>query len=115
MMNESIMANYEAEVKRLQTELSSLEPGTEEYNTVQGELLKMMEVMNEMAKIKDARKGAKVDTAVKIGTFAAGLILTPLIATGCQRYLAGFIGKVEQMETFTSIPSKGMSSWFRWK
>lgn len=115
MIDPNIQAKYETEILRLQDELTSLEVGSEEYNAVQGELLKAMEVMNEMSKIDDARKGAKVDTRVKVATFVAGLILTPIITTGCQRYLAKFIGTVEQMETFTSTAGRAISSWFRWK
>ena len=115
MIDSSIQAKYEAEIHRLQDELSTLEPGTEAYNAVQTELMKAMEVMTEMVKVNDARKGAKVDTTVKVVTFAGGLVLAPVIETVCKRYLAGFIGKVEQMETFTSSAGRGISSWFRWK
>lgn len=115
MDNESIVAKYEVEIRRLQDELVGLTPGTEEYNAVQGELLKAMEVMNEMVKIEHARKGAKVDTTIRVVTFLGGLVLTPVITTVCQKHLAKFIGTVEQMETFTSTPGRSMSSWFRWK
>ena len=114
-MDTNIKAKYEAEVSRLQEELSKQMPGTEEYNAVQSELMKAMEVMNEMVKIDDARKGAKVDTTVKVMTFTVGLVATPIITTVCQKHLAKFIGTVEQMETFTSMPGRAMSSWFRWK
>lgn len=115
MDNKSIVAKHEVEVRRLQDELSLLTPGTEEYNAVQEELLKAMEAMNEMVKIDHARKGAKVDTAIRVVTFVGGLTLTPVITTLCQRNLAKFIGTVEQMETFTSTAGRSMSSWFRWK
>ena len=114
-MDGSIRNVYEAEIIRLQEDLMDLEVGTDAYNAVQEELLKALNVLNEMVKIEDARKGAKVDTAVKVGTFTAGLLLTPVITTFCQRYLAKFIGTVEQMETFTSTPGRSISSWFRWK
>lgn len=115
MDTNDIVAKYEVEVRRLQDVLNECEPGTEEYNAVQAELMKAMEVMNEMVKIEHARKGAKVDTAVRVVTFVGGLVLTPVITTLCQRNLAKFIGTVEQMETFTSTPGRSMSSWFRWK
>ena len=115
MITDAIEARYEVEVHRLQDTLKQLEPGTEQYEAVHVELLKAMEVMNETTKIEDARQGAKTDMVVKVTTFAAGLVLTPVITTLCQRSLAKFIGTVEQMETFTSTAGRSMSSWFRWK
>ena len=115
MITDAIEARYEVEVHRLQDTLKQLEPGTEQYEAVHAELLKAMEVMNETTKIEDARRGAKTDMVVKVTTFAAGLVLTPVITTLCQRSLAKFIGTVEQMETFTSTAGRSMSSWFRWK
>ena len=115
MGNDAIEARYEVEVHRLQDELKTLTPGTDEYKAVHEELLKALGVMNETIKIEDARRGAKTDMVVKIVTFGAGLVLTPVITTLCQRNLAKFIGTIEQMETFTSTPGRAMSSWFRWK
>ena len=115
MVTDAIEARYEVEVHRLQDELKSLTPGTDEYKAVHEELLKALEVMNETTKIDDSRRSAKTYTVVKVTTFAAGLVLTPVITTICQRSLAKFIGTVEQMETFTSTPGRSMSSWFRWK
>ena len=114
-MDGSIREVYEAEITRLQEDLMDKMPGTEEYDAVQEELLKAMEVLNEMAKVDDARKGAKVDTTIRVVTFVGGLVLAPVITTVCQKHLAKFIGTVEQMETFTSMPGRAMSSWFRWK
>ena len=115
MVTDAIEARYEVEVHRLQDELKSLTPGTDEYKAVHEELLKALEVMNETTKIEDSRRSAKTDTVVKVTTFAAGLVLTPVITTFCQRSLAKFIGTIEQMETFTSTAGRSMSSWFRWK
>ena len=115
MVTDAIEARYEVEVHRLQDELKSLTPGTDEYKAVHEELLKALEVMNETTKIEDSRRSAKTDTVVKVTTFAAGLVLTPLVTTFCQKHLAKFIGTIEQMETFTSTPGRAMSSWFRWK
>ena len=115
MVTDAIEARYEVEVHRLQDELKSLTPGTDEYKAVHEELLKALEVMNETTKIEDSRRSAKTDKVVKVTTFAAGLVLTPVITTFCQRSLAKFIGTVEQMETFTSTAGRSMSSWFRWK
>lgn len=115
MDTNGIAANYEAEVLRLQDRLKELDPGSDEYDAVQEELLKAMNVANEMAKINDARKGAKVDTAIRVATFVGGVVITPVVTTFCQKHLAKFIGTVEQMETFTSSAGRSMSSWFRWK
>ena len=112
---DAIVARYEVEIHRLQDALRKLEPGTEEYNAVHGELLKAVERMNDIVKTEDARKGAKTDTVVRVVTFVGGLVLTPVITTLCQRNLAKFIGTVEQMEIFTSTPGRSISSWFRWK
>lgn len=114
-MDTGIEAKYEVELRRLQDRLSQIDPGSDEYDAVQEELLKAMNVMNEMVKIEHARKGAKVDTGIRVATFVGGLVLTPVITTVCQKHLAKFIGTVEQMETFTSMPGRAMSSWFRWK
>lgn len=114
-MDTSIESRYEGEIIRLQDKLKTLEPGTEEYNAVLNELLKAIELMNELVKAEDARRDAKSDTVIRVVTFGAGLVLTPVITTVCQKYLAKFIGTVEQMETFTSTPARSMSSWFRWK
>lgn len=114
-MDDSIVARYEVEIHRLQDKLKQCEPGTEDYNAVQAELVKAIELMNELVKTEDARKGAKTDTTIRIATFAAGLVLTPVITTVCQKHLAKFIGEVEQMETFTSTPGRSIASWFRWK
>ena len=115
MVTDAIEARYEVEVHRLQDELKSLTPGTDEYKVVHEELLKALEVVNETTKIEDSRRSAKTDTVVKVTTFAAGLVLTPVITTFCHQSLANFIGTVEQMETFTSTAGRSMSSWFRWK
>ena len=112
---DAIEARYEVEVHRLQDTLKTLDPGTEQYEAVHQELLKALEVLNETTKIEDSRRGAKTDTVVKVATFAAGLVLTPVITTVCQKHLAKFIGTIEQMDTFTSTPGRSMSSWFRWK
>ena len=70
MVTDAIEARYEVEVHRLQDELKSLTPGTDEYKSVHEELLKALEVMNETTKIEDSRKSAKTDTVVKVTTFA---------------------------------------------
>lgn len=114
-MDNTIKGNYEVEVKRLQNRLAELEPGSEEYGIVQEELLKAMNVLNEMTRDDNARKGAKTDTVVRVVTFVGGLVGTPIITYCCQKKLAKFIGEVEQMETFTTMAGRSISSWFRWK
>ena len=115
MVTDAIEARYEVEVHRLQDELKSLTPGTDEYKAVHEELLKAMEVMNETTKIEDSRISAIIYFFFYFSMLSAGLVLTPVITTFCQRSLAKFIGTIEQMETFTSTAGRSMSSWFRWK
>lgn len=110
-----IEKRHNEELNRLYDKLSTLEPGTEEYTKVLTELMKAKDGENELKKIHDAKEEAKWDRAIKIGTFAAGLVLAPVVDTVCKRSLAKFIGTVEQMETFTSSPGRSISSWFRWK
>ena len=115
-MYDDIKVNHEVEIKRLQDELSALEPGTDQYNAVQAELLNAINVLNEMAKTVDSRKGAKTDTIIRAVTFVGGMVGTPIVTYFCQKKLARFIGEVEQMETFTSTPGRSIGSWFRgWK
>ena len=68
-----------------------------------------------MHKNDSDRKTAEKDQYIRIATFAAGLILAPILETVCKRELARFIGTVEQMEYFTSSAGKSISGWFRWK
>lgn len=110
-----IETRHNDELNRMYDKLSTLEPGTEEYETVLTEIMKAKDGETELKKIYDARDEAKKDRIFKIGTFAAGLVLAPIIDTICKRSLAKFIGTVEQMETFTSTPGRSMSSWFKWK
>ena len=110
-----IKQRHNEEMNRLYDKLATLEPGTEEYTKVLNELMKAMDGENEITKISDAKEDAKWDRVIKIGTFAAGLVIAPFVDTVCKRSLAKFIGTVEQMETFTSSPGRSISSWFRWK
>lgn len=110
-----IEKRHNEEMNRLYDKLATLEPGTDEYAKVLTELMKAMDGGSELNKINDAKEEAKWDRVFKIGTFAAGLVIAPVIDTVCKRSLAKFIGTVEQMETFTSSPGRSISSWFRWK
>lgn len=106
---------HDEELNRMYDMLSTCEPGTDEYERILGEIMKAKEGETELLKIEDARKAAKIDTKIRVGTFVAGLIFAPIIDTICKRSLAKFIGTVEQMETFTSTPGRSMSSWFKWR
>ena len=99
-----IKNRHEEELNRMYDKLETLEPGTEEHEKVLEEILKA-----------ETSKTEKKEVNLKLVSIVAGIALTPVMDTLCKRYLAGFIGKVEQMETFTSSPGRSISSWFRWK
>ena len=111
----TIEARHEKELNRMYDALESLEPGTEEYDKLMAEIMKARDGENELKKIESDRKSAKAENWIKIGTFVAGLIAAPLIDLGVKKSLTKYIGTIEQMDTFTSTPSRGMSSWFRFK
>lgn len=94
----------DAELTRMYDKLGTLEPGTDDHEKVLDQIQKV-----------EKDKTEKKEVNLKVVSLAAGLALTPVVDTLCKRYLAGFIGKVEQMEYFTSSPGKSISSWFRWK
>ena len=108
---DKIQKMHNEELNRMYDKLANLEPGSDEYEKMLAEIAKATNVRNESKKVGNEKK----DLMIKIGTVAAGVLLTPIIDTVCKRSLAGFIGKVEQMETFTSTPGRSMSSWFKWK
>lgn len=95
---------HEVELIRMYDKLATLEPGTEEHE----------KVLEEIHKAENC-KNSKKEVNVKIVTAAAAIAITPVVDTLCKRYLAGFIGKVEQMEFFNTSPGRSISSWFRWK
>lgn len=111
----NIETRHEKVMAKLYDKLETLEPGTDEYEKVLGEIMKAMEGKNEIARIEDARNDAKKDRVIKVGTFIAGLALTPAIDYFAKKGLAKFIGTIEQMECFTSTPGRSINSWFRWK
>lgn len=94
----------DVQVNRLYDNLENLTPGTEEYEKVQEEILKF-----------ESDRNDKKEINLKVASIVTGIALAPVVDTMCKRYLAGFIGKVEQMEIFTSTPGRSISSWFRWK
>lgn len=106
---------HEQVLNRLYDKLENLEPGTDEYDKVLGEITKVMDGQAELIRIEDARSDAKKERVIKVGTFIAGLALTPAIDYLAKKGLAKFIGTIEQMETFTSTPGRSIGSWFRWK
>ena len=111
----NIETRHEMVMTRLYDKLEGLEPGSEEYEKVFTELMKAMDGKNEFTRIEDARNDAKKDRVIRIGTFVAGLALTPAIDYFAKKGLAKFIGTIEQMECFTSTPGRSIGSWFRWK
>lgn len=111
----NVKSRHEKELFRLYDKAGELEPGTEQHAAVWSEIMKAREEENERNKTNSDREAAKRDMYIKIGTFTAGLILSPIIDTVCKRELARFIGTVEQMEYFTSSAGKSISGWFRWK
>lgn len=111
----AIESRHEKELIRMYDLLGTLEPGTEEHDKVLSEIMKAREGENELKKIESDRKSAKTESWIKVGTFVVGLIAAPLIDLGVKKSLTKYIGTIEQMDTFTSTPSRGMSSWFRFK
>lgn len=110
-----LKARHDAELNRMYDTLKGLEPGSEEYDKVLSDIMKAKTGENEIKKIEADEKSAKKELTLRLIMFGAGLVLTPVIDVLCKRNLAKFIGEVEQMETFTSMPGKSISSWFRWK
>lgn len=108
---DKMMKRHDEELNRMYDKLNELEPGSEAYEKMLAEIAKATTVRNESKKIGNENK----DLAIKIGTVAAGVFITPVIDYVLKRSLAGFIGKVEQMETFTSTPGRAIGSWFKWK
>lgn len=88
----------EAELNRLYDKLNTLEPGTEEYKKVMEETIKIETAIHEHEQIKSG----KVDLTIKIVGIAATTVALPLIKYGLNYLMVGRIGKIEQMETFTS-------------
>lgn len=94
----------EDELNRLYNKLDTLEPGTEEYNKVLEEVIKVENVANE----GNQTKSNKIDLWIKIGGIVATTIAVPLIKYGLNRSMVKHIGTIEQMETFTSTAGRRM-------
>ena len=65
----------------------------------------------EAFKIEEARRGHKT----QVFMYVAGLFVPIGVDLIAKLILVDKIGKVEQLESFTSTPGRSMSSWFRWK
>ena len=111
----AIETRHEKELNRMYDRLESLDPGTEEHDKVLGEIMKARAGENDLKKIESDRNAAKTENWIKAITFGVGLIVAPLIDLGVKKSLTKYIGTIEQMDTFTSTPSRGMSSWFHFK
>lgn len=110
-----IEKRHNDELKRMYDQLETLEPGTDEHEKLLGEIMKARNGENELKKIENERKAAKRGDFIKIGMAVGTFIVAPIIDYGVKRGLTKLIGTIEQMDTFTSTPSRGMSSWFRFK
>ena len=114
-MTKEIENKHEKELNRLYDTLAGLEPGTNEYKAVMDEITCARNGETDLKRLELDRAQAKKEMWFKIGTFIAGMVAVPVIDLVCKRNLTAYIGKIEQMETFTSTPGRSMSSWFRWK
>ena len=103
-MKKQKVNRHEVEMNRLYDHLSKLEPGTEEYDKVLAEITKARESEIENSKVDVSKR----DLAIKVGTSLAAVIVTPLLTYGLNRSMVKYIGKVEQMEIFTSTAGKRM-------
>lgn len=119
---DAIQIRHDEELNRLYDKLEALQPGTDEYEKVLSEISRATTVRNEFKKtdaaeneVIIAKKNANRDLAIKIATIVTGVALTPLVDYACKRSMVNVIGKIEQMETFTSTPGRSISSWFKWK
>lgn len=95
---------HEEEVKRLYDYLATLQPGTEEYNNVLTMLTKIRESETSINKVDME----KIDMAIKVGSIVLATFAAPLLTYGLNRSMVKYIGKVEQMEIFTSTAGKRM-------
>lgn len=95
---------HEVEMNRLYDHLSTLQPGTEEYDNVLSELTKARESEIEVTKVNVS----KHDLAIKVGSIVLTAFVVPVVTYGLNRSMVKYIGKVEQMEIFTSTAGKRM-------
>ena len=95
---------HEVEMNRLYDHLATLQPGTEEYDNVLSALTKARESEIEAGKVN----ANKVDLAIKIGSVVLATFVAPALTYGLNRSMVKYIGKIEQMEIFTSTAGKRM-------
>lgn len=103
-MNKKKVNRHEVEMNRLYDHLAKLQPGTEEYDNVLSELTKARESEIEVSKVKVN----KHDLAIKVGSIVLATFVAPALTYGLNRSMVKYIGKIEQMEIFTSTPAKRM-------
>lgn len=113
-MNE-LKNRHDEELNRMYDKLASLEPGTDEYEEMMGQIMKARAGEADIMKIEAEKDTAKKELYVKVALGIGTIVAVPIVETICKRNLASFIGKVEQMEYFTSSAGRSISGWFRWK
>ena len=69
----------------------------------------------DLDKIEASREQAKKDRLVQVGTFAAGLVVAPVIDGLIKRGFAKMLCTFEKDYTFTTTAGKTLSSLFRFK
>lgn len=103
-MNKKKINRHEAEMNRLYDSLATLEPGTEEYDKVLAALTKARESEIEIKKVN----ASKQDLVIKVGSIVLATFVAPALTYGLNRSMVKYIGKIEQMEIFTSTAGKRM-------
>lgn len=103
-MKKQKVNRHEVELNRLYDHLAKLEPGTEEYDKVLAQITKARESEIEVSKVDVSKR----DLIIKVGTTVATMVVTPLLTYGLNRSMVKYIGKIEQMEIFTSTAGKRM-------
>lgn len=61
------------------------------------------------------REEAKKDRIVQVATFAAGLVVAPIVEFICKKSYAKMLCEFEKDYTFTTTAGRGLSSLFRFK
>ena len=92
-MKKQKVNRHEVEMDRLYDHLSTLQPGTEEYDKVLSELNKARESEIEVTKVNVSKQ----DLVIKIGSIALATFVVPLITHGLNRSMVKHIGTIEQM------------------
>lgn len=80
------------------------------------EAMEAVDRLNEMNKIENANAGKnekRLEVAIKVVEVAAMPIMLKLIDLGCHKSLINTIGRIEQMEAFTSTPGRAISKMFK--